>query len=147
MRLSRDESGSALIEIVWLGLLLLIPLVYIVLAVFDVQRASYGASAATRAAGRAFALAPDSATAEARAIAAARVALADHGIELDPDAVTITCAPDPGSCLSPDALITVNLDLAMPLPLIPAALGSDGPTVRVSATHVTPFGAYSAERS
>nr|MBA2464590.1 hypothetical protein [Nocardioidaceae bacterium] len=55
----RDESGSALVEVTWLAILLLVPLVYVVLGVFEVQRASFGSTSAARAAGRAFVLAPD----------------------------------------------------------------------------------------
>ena len=47
----RDESGTAIIEFVWLAILLLIPLLYVVLAVFDTQRTSYAASSAARSAG------------------------------------------------------------------------------------------------
>ena len=35
MKSRRDESGTAIIEFVWLAILLLIPLLYVVLAVFD----------------------------------------------------------------------------------------------------------------
>ena len=55
----RTESGSAVVEVVWLGILLLIPMVWIVLSVFEVQRGAFGVTAAARAAGRAYALAPD----------------------------------------------------------------------------------------
>ena len=36
----RDERGSALVELTWLGVLLLVPLLWIVLSVFEVQRAT-----------------------------------------------------------------------------------------------------------
>jgi hypothetical protein len=48
----RGEDGTALVEVTWLALLLLLPLVYLLVAVFDVQRASYGVSAASAAATR-----------------------------------------------------------------------------------------------
>ena len=44
--MKRDESGSALVEVVWLGILLMVPLVYVMLSVFDVQRGAFGVSAA-----------------------------------------------------------------------------------------------------
>ena len=49
----RSERGTALVELVWLGVLLLIPMVWILLSVFDVQRGAFGVSSAARAAGRA----------------------------------------------------------------------------------------------
>ena len=48
---TRDESGTALVEFVWLAILLIVPLLYIVLAAFETQRAAYAASAAARSAG------------------------------------------------------------------------------------------------
>ena len=63
----RDEHGSALVELVWLGLLLLVPMLWIVLSVFEVQRGAFAVSAAARAAGRAYALAPTDVDGERRA--------------------------------------------------------------------------------
>ena len=45
----RGQAGSALVELTWLGLLLLIPLVYVVVTVVSVQRAAFGARAVRRA--------------------------------------------------------------------------------------------------
>ena len=55
----RGERGTALVELTWLGILLLVPMIWIVLSVFEVQRGAFGVSAAARSAGRAYALAPD----------------------------------------------------------------------------------------
>ena len=56
-RASRDRrDGSALVEVVWLSLILLIPMVYILLTLVAVQRSAYGVTEAARAAGRAFVL-------------------------------------------------------------------------------------------
>ena len=68
----RDDRGTALVEFVWLAILLLVPLLYVVLAVFETQRAAYAASAAARSATRAFVTAPDERSAYSRAEAAAR---------------------------------------------------------------------------
>ena len=80
----RTESGSAVVEVVWLGILLLLPMVWIVLSVFEVQRGAFGVTAAARAAGRAYALAPDDATGAQQAKAAAAVAMADQGLDDTP---------------------------------------------------------------
>ena len=72
-----NERGSALVELSWLGILLLLPMLWIVMSVFEVQRGAFGVSAAARAAARAYALAPDDATGAIRAREAARVALDD----------------------------------------------------------------------
>jgi len=49
----RGERGTALVEFTWLGVLLLVPLVYVMLSVFEVQRGAYAVSAASRSAARA----------------------------------------------------------------------------------------------
>ncbi len=143
----RDERGTALIEFIWLGLLLLVPLVYILLAAFDVQRASYAVSAASRAAGRAFVLAPDQTSGLARAEAAARVALSDQGIAVERSTLTVSCAPDPSRCLSPGSVITVSVTVQQPLPIAPAVFGSSTPAVRVTSSHVEPYGTFREDRS
>ena len=62
-----DERGTALVELSWLGVLLLIPMLWIMLSVFEVQKGAFGVSSAARAAGRAYALAPNDALGRARA--------------------------------------------------------------------------------
>lgn len=142
-----DETGSAIVEFVWLGLILMVPIVYILLAVFDLQRASYGVSAASRAAGRAFVLAPDQGSGYARAQRAAEVALKDQGIEPGGVAVRISCTPDPERCLSPGAVISVAVRTSQPLPFIPSALGGSRPAVTVNGTHTEPYGTFREDRS
>ena len=53
----RDQRGTALVELTWLGILLVLPVVWTVLSVFQVQRGAFGVAAAARAAARAYALA------------------------------------------------------------------------------------------
>lgn len=141
------ERGSALVELVWLAILLLVPLLYIVMAVFEVQRASFGVTAAARSAGRAFVLASGPAEAEQRARSAATVALADQGIPADVADLTVTCRPDPQNCLSPGSVVEIRVGYPVRLPLVPAALGADAPSFRVSALHRVPYGTFREDRS
>ncbi len=142
----RGEEGTAVVEATWLALLLLVPLVYVLLAVFDVQRASYGVSGAARAAARAYSLAPDEGSAAGRAHAAAAVALRDQ--RLDPDEVdlVVSCRPAPENCLSPGSLIRVELRHSVRLPLAPAALGGQAPSFRVAASSTVAYGTYREDR-
>jgi len=138
------DDGTALIEFVWLGVLLLVPLVYILVAASGVQRAAYGVSTASRAAGRAFVLAPDVGAARDRAERAARTALSDQGIALDVADVDIHCAP---TCLVPGSTVTVVVTVRQELPLAPDVLGGAAPAVTVDATHVEPYGTFREARS
>jgi hypothetical protein len=143
----RDERGSALVEVSWLSILLLVPLVYVVLAVFDVQRSAFAVNAATRAAGRAYTLAPDQGEAAQRARAAAEVAMEDQGLHLPAGAMSLGCEPDPGDCLSPGSVVRVRLVYQVRLPLVPDALGGGAPSIRVEGEHTVPYGSFREDRS
>ncbi|MBB6626848.1 hypothetical protein H5V45_05895 [Nocardioides sp. KIGAM211] len=138
----RDEHGSALVELVWLGILLLVPMLWIVLSVFEVQRGAFGVSAAARAAGRAYALAPSDAVGRARAEVAARQALADQGLEDAPLDVRVSCTPYPHDCHSGTSVITVVVRSRVDLPMMPSALGGQAPSFALDATHTVPIGQF-----
>jgi Flp pilus assembly protein TadG len=138
----RDEAGSAIVELVWLGWLLLIPLAYLIVTFFEVQEASYGVTEAARSAGRAYTLSPDRGTAEARAFEAARVALRDQQVELGSGELTVICRPTPMSCLQPNSTVEIRITLAVPLPLAPSIGGAPAASVSVSASHTEPFGTF-----
>ena len=87
MRRPRGDDGNALLEFTYLAVLLMVPLVYVLLTVFQVQRASFGVTEAARQAGRAYATSDDASAGRARAQVAARLAMRDQGL---------TC----GDCLS-----------------------------------------------
>jgi hypothetical protein len=126
------ERGSAIIEFHFLGLLLLIPLVYILLAVLDVQRASYGVTQAAREAGRLYVATGD----EAAARLAARVALTDQGIAAEAADISIRCSVVP--CYQPGAEVTVTVGSTVRLPFVPEALADAvNAQIPVNATHAT----------
>ena len=140
----RGERGSALVELTWLGLLLMVPLVYLLLGVFEVQRASFAVTDGTRAAARAYALAPSPGAGQERARAAVRQALADQGLhDLDPT-VRVTCSPS-RACLQPGSTVTVDVSAQVALPLAPDILGSGRPSFRVSSVQTVPYGSYRGE--
>lgn len=142
----RDEDGTALIEVSWLAILLLVPMLYIVLTVFEVQRSAFAVSAAARAAGRAYSIAPSEAAAMARARSAAAVALRDQGVEVGRSEVVVTCRPAPNNCLAPGSVIDVDIAYPVVLPLLPSALGGNRPSIRVEAKHSVPYGTFREDR-
>lgn len=135
-----SERGTATVEFVWLSILLLVPVLYLFVAVFQVQSAAYGAAAASRSAARAFLQAPDPATGERRAEAAARLALDDLGVAAS--GVKISCLPSSTDCLQPGSSVRVVVEVRRRLPLTPSVLGSDIGAVTVDSTHTQPFGTY-----
>jgi hypothetical protein len=142
--MTRREKGTATVEFVWLSILLLVPFVYVLMAVFDTQRASYAVSAASRSAARAYLQAPDPTTGEQHARVAARVALDDHDVDAE---VSISCEPGPADCLQPGSSVRVVVHTVQPLPLTPSALGDQIGGIAVDSTHTEPFGTYRAGRS
>lgn len=142
----RSESGTVLVEVTWLAILLLVPLVYVVLSVFAVQRAAFAATAAARAAGRAYVTAPSLADAEARARAAGEVALADQGVDGAGTTMSVGCRPA-GACLSPGSIVHVEVRAQVPLPLLPPVFGDQPPSIRVEAEHTVPYGTFREDRS
>lgn len=143
-RRHRGDGGTATIEFIWLSLLLLVPLVYILIAVFDTQRAAYGVSTASRSAARAFLQSADAGSGEQRARIAARIALDDQG--LDAATIVVTCLPSPGECLEPGSSVRVVVRATQPLPLTPKALGRQLGGVTVDSTHTEPYGSFRAAR-
>jgi Flp pilus assembly protein TadG len=142
VRRRRDERGSALVEVVWLGILLLVPMLWIVVSVFEVQRGAFGVSGAARAAGRAYALAPSDAAGRQRAEAAARQALADQGLGDAPLDVRISCTPYPADCHAGTSVITVVVRSRVDLSLLPDVLGGGAPSFALDASHTVPIGQF-----
>lgn len=138
----RDDRGSALVELTWLGVLLLVPVLWIVLSVFEVQRGAFATSGAARAAGRAYALAPTDAVGRAQAEAAARRALADQGVADQPLRLSVSCRPVPTRCHTEGSVVTVRIHSRVDLPLLPSVLGGGAPSFALAASHTVPIGQF-----
>lgn len=124
------ERGSAVVEFHFLAILLLVPLIYVMLAVLDVQRTAYGVTQAAREAGRLYVATGD----EAAALAAATVALRDHDVEPGAVELDLVCTLDP--CYQPGSEVTVAVRSTVPLPLLPDVLAAAvRAEVPVSASH------------
>src|SRR5690606_22544854 len=117
------EDGSASLEFVTVGLLLLVPLVYLALALASIQGGALAVEGAARQAARVFVEAPDEATARSRATAAVAVALADFGLPPQTARLDVGCRPDAGGCLRRGGVVTVTVGALVPLPLLPDVAG------------------------
>lgn len=135
------DRGSAVLEFIALGVGVLVPLAYIVLAAAGVQGAVFASTQAVREAGRAYVSATTVGEAQERAQGAARLAFDDHGLDLPPDALSVTCTG--GACLTPGAVVTVELDWRVPVPWLPESLAGSAPgLVPVHVRHVVPVDDY-----
>ena len=128
----RGDRGSAVVELVAVGLVLLLPLVHLVVVVARLQAASFAVDAGARAAARAVAAAPDPATGGAHARAAVLLALRDQGFDdAAAAAVQVGCESDP--CAAPGTRVTVTVTHEVLLPGVPALVDAALPT-RVAVT-------------
>lgn len=128
----RGDDGSALVEFTYLAVLLMVPLVYVLITVFQVQQAAFGTTEAARQAGRAFARADTLTQAQARGSAAAALALRDQGVTSGAQ-TTFTCT---GGCLNPGSSVEVTVTYFVKLPLLGSVFGDrQHGTVRVQAAH------------
>ncbi|WP_353115763.1 TadE family protein [Microbacterium sp.] len=117
-----QDEGSAALEFIVTGILLLVPLVYLVISLGVVQEQTLGAEAAARHAARAMAQAPDARTATARADAVLRSVREEYGMdELD---VSLSCVPA-GDCPRSGATLIVTVRATAALPLVPSLAGID----------------------
>jgi hypothetical protein len=131
----RDEVGTASLEFITAGLVLLVPLVYLVLTMSALQGGALAVEGASRQAARVFVASATPAEAEQRARRAVDVAVADYGLSPDEVVVGIRCSPDPGECLTRRGLVTVTVETRVVLPLVPAALDIAAPlSVPLSAS-------------
>ena len=146
----RGDAGNAVLEFVVLATFLMVPLIYIIVAVAQVQGSAYGATEATREAGRAFIGAATSADASRQACTAATVALRNEV------AASFDCASQLHvSCVSetpcsagllPGETIRVEIDLAVGLPFLPASVFGHSLTVTVRAVHDEVVDPYRTQR-
>src|ERR1700712_4047560 len=95
---ARREQGSAAVEVLVLGVLLLVPLVYLILTVAALQGAAFAAEGAARQAARSIALAATDAEGRRAADSAAVVALADWHVLPSAADGQGRCAPAPRDC-------------------------------------------------
>ena len=133
---ANEDAGSALVEFVIVAVTLLVPLGYLLMAAATVHSAVTASTAAVREAGRAFTLAPSPDVGRAHAVAAARVAFADQGVDLPEHSLAIRC--EGGACLSPGSVVEVAVDWRLRLPWVPALVDSDRLSFPISAVQRIP---------
>ena len=124
---ARGDDGSASLEFVTAGMILLLPLVYLVLTMSAIQAGALATEGAARQAARVYVQASTVAEAKAGAIRAVEFGLADYGIDGSDATVTIACTPEPDDCLTRRGYVTVQVGVSVPLPLVPPALTMDVP--------------------
>ncbi|AXG12920.1 pilus assembly protein [Intrasporangium calvum] len=136
------DDGRAIVEFIFLGVLLLLPLTYLVLTLARIQAATFSASLAGREAGRAFVTGADDEEARGRAADAGRIAFSDFGFD---EGATLVVQCDGTPCLRPDGVVTSTATIEVHLPLVPDVVAGSLPaSVSISSTHVAAVDTYVA---
>lgn len=115
VKLVRTEDGNAPVEFVGWTAVLVVPVVYLVIALAAVQAAAFGTESAADAAARVLAV-EDGARARDHAAFAARLALTDQHVDdgVAAQALTVTCV-SPGCS---DGALSVHVEVPVELPLL-----------------------------
>ncbi|MGN8024878.1 TadE family protein [Microbacterium sp. 22242] len=137
------DRGSAALEFIGLGVILLVPLVYLVLALGTIQGQVLGVESAARHAARTMSAATDAVDADARASAAVQAAIEEYGMDPAGVAVDVQCAPAGAACPSAGATVVVTVSGRVSLPLLPRLFGLD----RVGSVPVQASSAYKVSRT
>lgn len=146
-RLLQAESGSAALEFLTAGVLLLVPLIYVAIALAALQGASLAAEGAAREAVRVYVSAGTDAVARASADRAVTVALADRRLARRPGDLALSCDTAASDCLAHGTAVTAHVRIAVDLPLVPAIFGLNRlAQVSVEASATAPVFHFGGER-
>ena len=113
------QRGSAVVEFTFLSLLLMVPLVYFIITMGQLQGGSFAVVGAADQAAKVFVAQTDAAAGRAAAEQAVLLALADHGHPAANARVETSCAP--ADCLAAGSAVTVTVHLSVPLPFVPVS--------------------------
>lgn len=139
-RLGAGDRGSAVIEFVVVGILITMPVFYLVIALARLQAGAYAVTQAARESTRAYVTASSDRSAMGRARQASRLAFEDQGFS-DRGDISMRCTASP--CLTRGAQVGASADLGVDLPFIPDFLRSAVPTtVHLHANHVESVDRY-----
>lgn len=135
------DRGSMTVEVAFLLVLLVVPLFYLVGTLGRLQAGAYAVTAAAREAGRTFVTADDAGLAQGRALTAAQLVFDGHGFGEGDGSVVLGCGGT--ACLAPGSQVTVDAQVAVPLPLVPDFMrGAVPTTITLTATHVEAVDEY-----
>lgn len=121
-----DDEGSAALEFILAGLVLLVPIVYLIVALGVIQGHSLGVEAAARHSARALATAAGPGEGSERVERVLDAITAEYDIDPEAIDVQVHCGGAGGTrCPDAGATITVTVRAAAALPLVPPVLGLD----------------------
>lgn len=132
-----DEEGSAALEFILVGVIMLVPLVYLILTLGSIQHQALGVQTGARHLARALATVQNTEQVAERSHRVMDAIVEEYGMNPDAVDVSLQCRPAGAACPAPGALLVVTVRSEVTLPLIPDVFGLDRlATVPVEATTV-----------
>lgn len=141
VRITGADAGAAVVEFVFLALLLMVPVVYLVVSLARVQEATFAAQAVARDASRAMVVGGVDALRDGASRSAAERAGREHvnavteltlaDFRIDDAHVSLACTNGP--CLEPGSDVVVDVTVRVSLPVIGPLLPGDAVTVHAAS--------------
>lgn len=124
-RSEENDEGSAALEFIGVGVILLVPLVYLILVLGAVQEHTLGVEAAARHTARVIGQAEDAASAGRSGEAVLTGVIEQYGIDPATVDVSVSCTPAGERCPEPGATLIVRVSARVSLPFVPPVFGLD----------------------
>jgi Flp pilus assembly protein TadG len=118
-----DERGSAALEFIVGGVILLVPIVYLIVALGTIQSHALGVESASRHVARAVSSAEDIRDADARAAAVLDAIVREYDIDGDTIDIDVSCLGEAVACPAAGETVRVTVAASVPLPFVPPVLG------------------------
>ena len=118
-----DDAGSAALEFILVGMLLLVPLVYLIVSLGLIQGQSLGAEAGARHIARSLSTAENPDAARRSADLILRSVVEEYALDADSIQLSIECRPAGGQCPEAGSTVVVTVRTRVALPLVPPVLG------------------------
>lgn len=133
------ESGSAIVEFIFLAVLLMVPVAYLILTVGQVQGGAYAVVGAADQAAKVFVLHKDLPAAHLAAEQAVQLAIEDMGFDPESAELTISCD---GGCLTAGSTISAHVELRVELPVVGSLPGVNATAATVDSTATQKVGRF-----
>lgn len=124
-RWGKNEDGSAALEFITVGVIFLVPLVYLVITLGTVQEQLLGLEAAARHTARVIGQADGPTTAAKNSDALLASVIEEYGMDSANVEVSVSCTPSGSECPSAGATVIVTVSTFVSLPLVPPIFGLD----------------------
>lgn len=122
---AKNDDGSAALEFITVGVILLVPLAYLVMTLGAVQENLLGAEAAARHTARVIGQADGADAAAANSDAVLASVIDEYGMDAANVDVAVSCTPAGVPCPSAGATVIVTVRTHVSLPFVPPIFGLD----------------------